>query len=259
MATKRSNKRKQRNRGRFGFLYKFLSLVIILVVLVAGCVVFFRVETVTVSGESRYTAEEVVQASGILQGDNLILLSRMEVARRIMSELPYVENVSVRRALPDGVVIAVEECRPAAVIQGEESSNWWIINAAGKILEEASSGDVQGTAKISGLTAYAPAVGTMVKAGDENAMLLEDLLSLMQALEEQEMLEKVRAIDMSGGTEIAVDYDGWITLEIDASADFAEEASMLKVIIDSGDIQSNERGTIIKTQGGWYSFVPEGS
>ena len=41
MAARRSNKRKRRNRGRFGILYQFLSLVIILVVIAAGCVVFF--------------------------------------------------------------------------------------------------------------------------------------------------------------------------------------------------------------------------
>ena len=40
MAARRSNKRKRRNRGRFGILYQFLSLVIILVVIAAGCVVF---------------------------------------------------------------------------------------------------------------------------------------------------------------------------------------------------------------------------
>ena len=56
MASRRSNKRKQRNRGRFGFLYKLLSLIIILVVIAAGCVVFFRVEEITVTGVSRYTA-----------------------------------------------------------------------------------------------------------------------------------------------------------------------------------------------------------
>ena len=65
MASRRSNKRKQRNRGRFGFLYKLLSLVIILVVIAAGCVVFFRVGEITVSGVSRYTAQDIIDASGV--------------------------------------------------------------------------------------------------------------------------------------------------------------------------------------------------
>ena len=149
MAARRSNKRKRRNRGRFGILYQFLSLVIILVVIAAGCVVFFRVDEVTVDGESKYTAEEIIAASGIEQGDNLFLISPVQTGRKIASVLPYVDNVNVRRALPDGVVITVTECMPAAVIQGNGS--WWIIDAKGKVLEQTASGT--GAAVVSGLTA----------------------------------------------------------------------------------------------------------
>ena len=74
MASRRSNKRKQRNRGRFGVLYKLLSLIIILVVVAAGCVVFFRVGEITVSGVSRYTAQDIIDASGVEKGDNLFLV-----------------------------------------------------------------------------------------------------------------------------------------------------------------------------------------
>ena len=146
MAARRSNKRKRRNRGRFGILYQFLSLVIILVVIAAGCVVFFRVDEVTVDGESKYTAEEIIAASGIEQGDNLFLISPVQTGRKIASVLPYVDNVNVRRALPDGVVITVTECMPAAVIQGNGS--WWIIDAKGKVLEQTASGT--GAARSSG-------------------------------------------------------------------------------------------------------------
>ena len=46
----RRNKRKRRNRGRFGFLYKVLSAAVIVAAIVAGCAVFFRVENIEVSG-----------------------------------------------------------------------------------------------------------------------------------------------------------------------------------------------------------------
>ena len=174
MAARRSNKRKRRNRGRFGILYQFLSLVIILVVIAAGCVVFFRVDEVTVDGESKYTAEEIIAASGIEQGDNLFLISPVQTGRKIASVLPYVDNVNVRRALPDGVVITVTECMPAAVIQG--NGNWWIIDAKGKVLEQTASGT--GAAVVSGLT------------------------------------EKVSSIDLTSTANIILEYDGRFTVKI---------------------------------------------
>ena len=259
MATRRSNKRKQRDRGRFGALYKIFSLIIILVVVAAGCVVFFRVETITVDGEERYTAAEVTAASGVEQGDNLFLLDRLGIARRIMAELPYVENVNIRRAYPDGVIITVQECRAAAVIQGEDGDGWWLINTSGKILEQAASGDVAGTARIAGLTASFPAVGAALRAPEGGTYRLTVLLELMDALESQGMMEQVSSIDLSGTSSVLVDLNGWVTLEIGLTADFQEEMGTLKAILDSGDIQPNELGTIIKTQGDRYSFVPRES
>ena len=65
MAARRNRRGRRRNRGRFGFLYKLLSFLLILAAIFAGCVVFFRVETVAVTGQSPYSQEEIIQASGV--------------------------------------------------------------------------------------------------------------------------------------------------------------------------------------------------
>lgn len=76
MAQERRHKsRSRRRRGRFGFFYKLLSVLLVAAALTTACVVFFRVNNITVIGNSRYTVQEVIEASGIQQGDNLITLS----------------------------------------------------------------------------------------------------------------------------------------------------------------------------------------
>ena len=62
LAARRNRKGRRRNRGRFGFLYKLLSTLIIFAAILAGCVVFFRVNTMVVEGNNRYTAEEIIAA-----------------------------------------------------------------------------------------------------------------------------------------------------------------------------------------------------
>ena len=113
MAQERRHKsRSRRRRGRFGFFYKLLSVLLVAAALTTACVVFFRVNNITVIGNSRYTVQEVIEASGIQQGDNLITLSPSRVAARIRLRLPYVSSVSIRRALPDTVVLEIEDaCR----------------------------------------------------------------------------------------------------------------------------------------------------
>ena len=61
---------RRKNRGRFGPLFKLLCVVAVVVALTVGATVFFRVEQVTVSGNRRYTEEEIIAASGIELGDN---------------------------------------------------------------------------------------------------------------------------------------------------------------------------------------------
>ena len=58
MARRRKSNRRRR-RGSFGFLYKLLSTLAICAVVVAALTLFFRVDTIEVTGNSRYTAQEI--------------------------------------------------------------------------------------------------------------------------------------------------------------------------------------------------------
>lgn len=242
MASRRSNKRKQRNRGRFGFLYKLLSLIIILVVIAAGCVVFFRVEEITVTGVSRYTAQEIIDASGVETGDNLFLVGGSRTAQKIYSTLPYVDEVNIRHALPDGLVINVTERTPAAVIQGDEG--WWIIDAKGKILERVSKPEQAGVAEVSGLTALLPAVGTTLAVEDAESLKLESLMDLLYALEQRDILGEVSSIDLTSAAEISMVYDGRLTVKMRMSDDFMWQTRVLTESLAQGIIQSNETGVV---------------
>ena len=88
MAAARNNRRRRRGRSRFGGLLKVLCALAVLVALTMGATVFFQVEQVEVIGNHRYTAEEVVEASGIQVGDNLYHMNKFAVAREMLEELP---------------------------------------------------------------------------------------------------------------------------------------------------------------------------
>ena len=61
MASERRHKsRPRRRRGRFSFAYKLLSVILVIAAVAAACLVFFRINQVTVTGNARYTAEEIV-------------------------------------------------------------------------------------------------------------------------------------------------------------------------------------------------------
>ena len=78
MARNRSTNRRRR-RGRFSFLTKLLCILLIAGAVVAALTIFFKVQSITVSGNARYTSEEVVAASGYwLISENGKLLERTD-------------------------------------------------------------------------------------------------------------------------------------------------------------------------------------
>ena len=66
---------------------------------VMALTLFFRVDTIEVTGTERYTEKDVIEASGIQLGDNLFLLNKYEAARSIAEQLPYIdiEDIRIRR------------------------------------------------------------------------------------------------------------------------------------------------------------------
>ena len=81
--------------SRDRFLLRLATVVAVVIALMFGVSIFFRVEHVTVSGVDKYTPYMIQQAAGIKEGDALLGLSDARISGKITSALPYVENVSI--------------------------------------------------------------------------------------------------------------------------------------------------------------------
>ena len=200
------NSRYRRRRGRSGFLYKLLSVLLILAAVIAGCIVFFRVEEITVKGSTVYTDEQVAAAAGVEQGDNLFLVNKILVGRKIVSQLPYISEVNLRRVLPKELVFTVTECTPVGIVQGEDGS-WWVLDTRCKLLEQGGSELESRYPVITGLTPLLPDEGEKLAVSVEESAKLNALKQILAALENQDMLERVRYVDLTGAADIYIGYD----------------------------------------------------
>ena len=77
----------------------------------------FRVSDIQVEGNTHYTDEEIIRAIDIEEGDNLFFFNRFAAFARVYSKLPYIENGSVERQLPNKVIITVEETTALAYLE----------------------------------------------------------------------------------------------------------------------------------------------
>ena len=212
MARRRHSNRRRR-RGNFGFLYKLLSVLVICGAVVAALTLFFRVDTIRVTGTERYTEDEVIGASGIQLGDNLFLLNKYEAARSIAEKLPYIdiEDIWIRRELPDTLLIDVAECgTPLAVVQDGSA---WLVSARGKIVEQLPAAQAGDYAVIDGCELLAPSVGTDIALSTEYASQQSSLLALMTALEAVDRMDQVDAIHLSDLSQLVMDYAGRFSVD----------------------------------------------
>ncbi len=203
MARQRRHNRPSRRRGRFSGLYKVLSILLVAVAIIVACVVFFRVNSIEVEGNVRYTAQEIIDASGVKTGDNLIALPASRVSASIRAQLPYVEGVTIRRVYPDGLVIRVTERVASASVDSAEGR--WLISSQGKLLEK-DNGTIR-TIQITGMTAVGPYAGGMVQTAEEETLTLEYVKELLGVLESHGMLEQCTSLDCTAAASMTLNYD----------------------------------------------------
>ena len=237
MAARRNRKRRRRNRGRFGALYKLLSILLIFAAILAGCIIFFRVNTMVVTGNSRYTQEEILAAAGVEKGDNLFTLNKYQIADRILTQLPYVDDVAISRKLPDTLIFEVSES--AGVAWVESGGSYWLLDDKCKLLEVGDAALVQGKPQVLGLDPVNPSVGNLLTVSAEQQDKLEQLQAFLKAIRERLMTGSLKGfIDLTSANEIRFGYGENLTVIFPMNGDFTQETYELKLALETMD----ERG-----------------
>lgn len=243
MASVRHKRKRKRRRSRFGVLFKLLCAVAVVAALTFGATVFFQVETIAVTGNSRYTQEEIIAASGVQTGDNLFRLSKRQISEQILHQLPYVESVSILRGLPSTLTFQVTEWDAVAQVevyaQGQaqdsgqdgETQQAWLISVGGKLLEPVSASR---TAPISvtGLTVLAPEAGSMLAVPQDQQSKLTALTNVLEQLQAQDMMSRVTSIDLTHTSYVLLRLDGSIDAKLPLTGDTAYYLRALNAAVE---------------------------
>ena len=137
------------------FLLKLSTIVAMVIALTFGISIFFKVDVITVTGSEKYTPWTVVEAAGIREGDNLLTFSKAAACGKIISSLPYVENVRIGIKLPDTVNIEIKEIDVVYSIK-DGFDSWWLIKSDGKVIGPGTSADAGEHTQILGIQLNSP-------------------------------------------------------------------------------------------------------
>lgn len=251
MARRRKYKRR-RTRGRFAFLYKLLTFAVVCGAAAVALAYFFKVETIVVTGNARYSEAQIVEASGLQIGDNMFLLNKYETSERITSALPYVATVRISRQLPGTLVVSLTECSaPAALVQDGKA---WLLSGDGKVVDSVAPSQASRYTQITGLHITEPAVGQVIRVAEEDESRRRALIALLGQLNEKEMLSGTDTIALDDLSLITMQYLERFEVRLSWDADFDYKLDYLSAVI--GRLEANETGIIDMTQPEKVSFIP---
>lgn len=238
MAGRKKHNRRRR-RGSFAPLYKLLCLALIMGAVAAAMAVFFKAEKIEVSGNSRYTAQQVVDVCGVEQGDNLFFMNKYEVAGRISQALPYVESVSINRKLPESLCIRVTEC--VCDVALEQAGGVWLLCQTGKVVDFVEV-KPEGSAVVTGVTLAEPAVGGSLAAAEGSEAALVELRALMDHLRAKGMLADVQEIHLEREDCVSFRYLDRLNVEIPWESDLDYKLDFLAAVV--AKLEDYETGTL---------------
>ncbi len=208
------------NRSRL--LIQLLTVTAVVAAVVLGMSVFFKVETIMVSGAETYSEWSVREASGISEGDGLLTFSKPKAAAKIQAELSYVDNVRIGIKLPDTVIIYVEEVDVAYSVQSTQG-DWWLINSEGRVVAQLDAGLYGNYTQVLGVMLEDPQVGSSAVAANEvpqetlssgepvpitvtGEQRLSSSLQILKALESNDIVGEAASVDVSSLEDVVLWY-----------------------------------------------------
>lgn len=232
--------RGQGEKKRKSALYAPVTFVVICAVLVFAMSVFFRVSSIEVVGNEKYTAEEVILAAGIEEGDNLFFINRFNAISRLFSRLPYVEEAAISRSLPNKLLIEVTESDAVAYLTAEDGL--WSVDRSCKLLSRISAEDAKELVEVIGLTPVSPEVGQTLAVDEGEATKVAFLSTILNQIVYLKMTNDIEQIDMSNVANPTFDYLGRFTVKLGNNEDVAYKFQVL--ISAAAQLKNGDAGYI---------------
>ena len=225
-----------------------------------GLSLFFKVanEGVKVSGNSRYSEQIIVDASGIQPGESLLALNKAQISSRIITKLPYVSSVRVGIKLPGTVNIEIEELDVVYAVS-EADGTCWLMDAKGKIIEKTDAAAASVYTQVLGFTVSSPVVGQQAVAKEAEPagtlpegetipvtvtaeQKLQTALTILQYLEDNDVLGEIVSLDVSDIGSLKMQYGDRFEIALGDTTDLAYKIQVAIRAITQ--LEEHDRGTL---------------
>ena len=219
---------RQKKKKRRRMISRIGIAVLVLLAIVFAPTIFFQVSKINVTGDTRYTSEQLIKSTGVKQGDNMFFLDTEQIAADLKDEYPYLDTVKLRRKLPSTLQIEVSD--RTAVLSIEQNGKYLILDMSGKVLEKTKSA-AKGTAKVTGVPMKGLHVGDTVDKDKYGKAA--SVMKLLELTDQYGMKKHIKTIDVEKAYDVRVTYDKKYTILLGAleESNLEHKIQFLKAIL----------------------------
>ena len=249
-SSKHGEYKKPRKRTISGAILTFAIVVIAIVFMMS---VFLRISDISVEGNEHYTDDEIIKAIDIEQGDNLFFFDRFAAISRVFAKLPYVEEVSLERQLPNKVIITVRECKALAYIAvGDEN---WTIDRSCKVLGKATDDELGSLIRVDGLNPGTLLIGERLTSADGNNEIIDFISDVLYQILGRNLAEHILELDFSDPLGAQMQYGTRFTVILGGKSSVEHKFAMLESVLEQ--LKEGDVGVINVSDGSVAHFIPQ--
>ncbi|MEA4919495.1 MAG: FtsQ-type POTRA domain-containing protein [Clostridiaceae bacterium] len=240
---KKAKRNRRRRRRSFNLVVSFVCFALVLAALVSAAVIFFKIGSIEVVGETKYSSDDIVSASKLKVGQSMFLFNKFASISSIFSACPYIDEIQMKRTLPDVLQIIVTPCEPAAII--DIDGKYYIIDIKGKILENPPSLPELKLPAVTGAAFNNPEVGKYAVFSEQETS--KALFSVLNTAKNSDILINISSIDITRVYDINYEYLERFTVKIGTADDLEHKLKFVDAVIAA--LGANEKGIIDVSDG----------
>lgn len=244
-----SQKKKRRKyKHNYTIYYIMLALLLTAAGIALSLTVFFRVETIEITGSSYYTESQIRELLQVSPGDNLLRYNASAEKGNLMSALSRADQVTVKKKFPNTLLIEIVDGVP--VMQLYNGGQYYYISGEGRIL-------YSGVEPLMNLTVYL-GLGADYTAGSYLSQCLPqetlDRLEEISSAIQKRIPGVITLVDLSSMVDVKLCYENRLQVEIGSFADLEEKLDMLRETMESGGVGQDETGVMDLNQSNMLVF-----
>ncbi len=227
----------RQRKMRSTLTYIGLFFVIVLVAVIFSVTIIFKTDNIIVEGDTIYSSEEIIDASGLYYGENIFLSPKKAAAKSIVDEYPYIETAEISFKIPGTQIITVTAAIPSYEVSVDDG--YIVVSSSGRILEynEEATDSIP---TVKGVTVTETEVGEYITY--EKSSTQQIISEVIDAINENSV-SGIYGIDISNAANIKLNYDNRITILLGLPEDVSYKLRTAMTIIED-ELVSTDKGEL---------------